>query len=351
MTDGPLPNDAAIRRVLRCYPSIANDVSIGTLTGGLINQTYAVGVDHILQRVHSIFPAQVHANIDAITRRAQSRGLTTLTLVPALDGSLYVGDHGSPRYGGLWRIMTRLPGETLHTIPSPKHARSAAKLVGQWHRALEGLVHSFVGMRSGVHDFARHRAALLNTLRTHHEHPAFDAVAELAGSLVTASQAIPQRNKLATILGHGDLKTSNILFSGHEATALIDLDTAGPIALDHELGDAWRSWCNTADEDDLEASFDLKIFAASVAGYYAGLGAVPEHSVRRELLYSVERISLELAMRFATDALLESYFGWKPEKFPSASAHNFVRARSQWTLHQRCIESRSARAQILDVSP
>ena len=43
-------------------------------------------------------------------------------------------------------------------------------------------------------------------------------------------------------------------------------------------------------------------------------------------------ITVELAARFAADALAESYFGWDSERFGSAGEHNHVRARSQLGL-------------------
>ena len=41
----------------------------------------------------------------------------------------------------------------------------------------------------------------------------------------------------------------------------------------------------------------------------------------------------ELAARFATDALNESYFGWNRDAFPDRSTHNQVRAAGQLELH------------------
>ena len=43
---------------------------------------------------------------------------------------------------------------------------------------------------------------------------------------------------------------------------------------------------------------------------------------------------LELAARFCTDALTESYFAWNPDKFTSHSEHNRVRAQGQLSLYR-----------------
>jgi hypothetical protein len=43
-------------------------------------------------------------------------------------------------------------------------------------------------------------------------------------------------------------------------------------------------------------------------------------------------ISVELAARFCTDALRESYFGWNRTRYESASAHNQARTRGMLQL-------------------
>jgi Ser/Thr protein kinase RdoA (MazF antagonist) len=156
---------------------------------------------------------------------------------------------------------------------------------------------------------------------------------------------------------HGDLKLNNILFAGatspacEQALCLIDLDTVGPMALAHELGDAWRSWCNRSPEDVQAARFDLEIFRASFKGYRDGLGRALDADERRACLHGVEWISLELAMRFAADALRESYFGWSAERYPGRGEHNLARAQGQWALHQAVCATREERARILEIHP
>ena len=44
-----------------------------------------------------------------------------------------------------------------------------------------------------------------------------------------------------------------------------------------------------------------------------------------------ERIALELAARFARDAMEERYFGWDP-KFGTRGEHNLLRAKGQYSL-------------------
>ena len=143
----------------------------------------------------------------------------------------------------------------------------------------------------------------------------------------TSANTLPMR------IVHGDLKVSNVRFAGRDAVALIDLDTVSRGPLDAELGDAFRSWCNPAAEDDPAPVFALDLFAAAVEGYAAGGGRHgPTDDEWASIVPGVERITLELSARFAVDALEERYFGWDATRFATRGEHNLVRATNQLAL-------------------
>ena len=114
-----------------------------------------------------------------------------------------------------------------------------------------------------------------------------------------------------------------------------------------ELGDAWRSWCNPAGEDDPEGvAFSVEHFEASATAFLAE--GPPLHAAERAgLAPSVERICLELAARFCADAINNAYFREDRTRFPQAGAHNLHRARCQVALAQRAHEARAACERIL----
>jgi hypothetical protein len=95
------------------------------------------------------------------------------------------------------------------------------------------------------------------------------------------------------------------------------------------------------------AAFDLELFAASLAGYRRACGRAFDDDERRALLLAVEWISLELAARFAADALHERYFGWDAARFAGRGEHNLVRAQGQWSLHRALVASRDERERLL----
>ena len=345
-------------RVLAFYPAYAGG-SVAAFGGGLVNRTFLVTAGPkraVLQQVNAVFSPVIHRNIQAVTERLAAEGMVTPRLVPAADGALFVE---LPAGGGaaareVWRMMTHVDGVSFDVVVGPAQARAAGRLVGRFHRATDGLSHRFEGMRAGVHDSAAHLARLRAAVTAHAGHRLASEVAPLAAAIDAAGAALPPLPRLPDRVCHGDPKFNNVLFAGsappaaEEAVCLVDLDTVGPMQLAHELGDAWRSWCNRAGEDRPQAELDLDVFAASAEGYLTGLGRALTVEERRALVLGVEWVSLELAARFAADALEERYFRWDPRRFASRADHNLVRAQGQWSLHQAMVAARPARERTLN---
>jgi len=296
-------------QVFAAYPQLDRPHAI-PITRGLINETFFVTegaaqdpeqARFILQRVNPIFAPGVHENIQAVTAHLTDKGIETPRLIPTNDGRLFLDLEDA----GRWRLITRIAGESFDRVASKEQARAAGALVARFHGALAGQIRA-----------------------------AFDAWEDLGD--------LPLRP------AHGDLKFNNILFRGEEEpVALIDLDTLSALPLHIELGDAWRSWCNRGGEDEADVQLDLDIFESSLAGY---LGALPFSlgtEERRSLAFGIERLSLELATRFAADALQESYFSWDAERFERAGAHNLQRARCQWSLYEQALATRAQRLSLL----
>jgi Ser/Thr protein kinase RdoA (MazF antagonist) len=348
--------DPTQQQVLAHYPGWEG-AAVTPLQGGLINRTFLLtrrDAHAVLQRVSTIFSPRIHENIEAVTRRLVDVGMTTPRLVQTRDDKLFVGGTDADAGGGVWRLLTHVDGVSFDAVTSARQARGAGTLIARFHRALDGLSHDFVGLRAGVHDTPRHLARLDEAVATLPAHRLAGDVRLLAQAIQASAATLPVLPDLPPRICHGDLKFSNVLFADHEppaselAVCLIDLDTVGPLSLAYELGDAWRSWCNPAGEDVPVARLDLEVFQASLTGYREGWGRPLDADTRRGLLLGVEWVSLELAARFAADALLESYFGWDANRFASRGEHNLVRARGQWSLHEALVTTRAERAQMLE---
>jgi Ser/Thr protein kinase RdoA (MazF antagonist) len=319
---------------------------------GLIHDSFTVcdgGAEYVLQRVSPIFAPGIHANIHAVTERLHQRGLATLRLVPTRAGALYA-ELGA---GGRWRLVTRVPGVVFDVCESPAQARAAGALVARFHGALADLPHAFEPLGIPYHDTAAYLAALAAVVESRRDHPLWRDVAELAAVILPAARDDAGLVGLPARVVHGDLKFNNVLFAGagpgarEQAVALIDLDTLSRMPLWVDLGDAFRSWCNRRGEDSAEAELDLALFAAAAEGWLSALAFPLAPGERESLALGLERIALELAARFACDALEESYFRWDPERFASRGEHNLLRARGQLSLWRQARATRGERLRAL----
>jgi Ser/Thr protein kinase RdoA (MazF antagonist) len=349
----PVDDEDLIReRVLPHYPGWG-EAAISPLLGGLINRTLLLEREDaraVLQKVSPVFSPRIHQNIAAVTARLAEAGIQTPRLVPTRAGTLFIEGEDL----GVWRMLTHMGGVGFDAVADARQARSASVLIARFHRALDGLRHEFVGLRHDVHDTPVHLRRLAEAAVTHSQHRLAREVRALADGIAAGAEALPVLPVLGPRVCHGDLKFSNILFADQEppasqrAVCLIDLDTLAPLSLAFELGDAWRSWCNRAGEDMPGARLDLEVLRASVEGYREGLGHRLDAETRRALVVGIEWVSLELAARFAADALLEAYFGWDAHRFPGRGEHNLVRARGQWSLHLALVATRDAREATIE---
>ena len=310
------------------------------LTGGLINHSFVVGDPPVavIQRLHPVFGPTVNLDIEAVTEHLAAKGLVTPLLLRTALGEAWVEDEG------IWRALSWVPGITHHKLRDTGLALEAGRLVAHWHRATRDLDHPFAFSRPLAHDIAHHMAVLEAALGEHPEHPLADEVEALGQSIAGAYEELGAWDREQVGVTHGDLKISNLRFDEQgRGVCLLDLDTMGRGPLSLELGDAWRSWCNPASEDATETRFDLTLFEASARGYLE-VNAVDSVEA---LPAGVERICVELAARFAADALSESYFGWDPARFPSRGHHNLLRARGQFALSRSVHDQRDAMLAIL----
>lgn len=304
--------------------------SLARAPSGLINPTwYARSTQAaalVLQRVNPIFPVEVNVDIAAVTAHLAAKGLLTPRLVPAGNGSLWIEHEGA-----VWRVLTRIDGVCRDALESAAQGRSAGRLVAEFHRAVSDLDHAFRNRRPGVHDTSRHLNALRSALAEHGTHRHFEAIAPLAERVLALAEGLPPLPAGGDRVVHGDLKISNLLFAhdSDRAICLIDLDTLARMPIALELGDALRSWCNPAAEDAGNARFVRSLFDAAVTGYAEAANGLLAPAEWSAIPLGTLTISVELAARFCTDALRESYFGWNRERYESASAHNQARARGQ----------------------
>lgn len=301
---------------------------------GWINQTYVVerdGERAILQRLHPVFGAEVHHDIEAVTRHLASKGLLTPRLRPTRDGRLWV----EAEDGGVWRSFTFIEGRTVDRLDDAAHARAAGAAAARFHRALADLDHAFRFRRPGAHDTHLYLTKLEEALDAYPEHPRRGEARAAAEAVLRAGQAVEVARGLPERVVHGDLKATNLRFDRSDppaVRAVIDLDTLAHGELQAELGDALRSWCNPGREAGRGAGFGEPLFAAAVEGYASVAAGWIEPEERAAIVAGVIRIATELAARFALDVFEDRYFGFDRSRYASRMEHNLARVRGQLRL-------------------
>lgn len=303
---------------------------------GLINHTWLVGepTRYVVQRVNPLFAPSVHDDIEAVTAHVEAQGLRTPRLVRTDGGALCAVAED----GAAWRVLTFVPGVTVHKMDGPPRAQAAGALVAQFHRAVDSLAWTYRHVRPGAHDTALHMQRLEGAVREGPALPVAEGILELW-------RQWPGRLDLPLRHAHGDLKLSNLRFDeAGRGLCLLDLDTLSLQPIDVELGDAWRSWCNPVGEDGTDTRLDLELLRAAVAGYRSVRSLTAEEG--EGLILAVERISLELASRFCRDVVEDNYFGWNASRFPSRAAHNLHRAQGQLNLARSAHAQRAAIAAL-----
>lgn len=304
----------------------------------LINSTFVAQIPGstervVLQRLHPVFGPRVNEDIEALTLHLHAKGMDTPRLLKTGDGNLWVTANDESN-GEIWRAQTFVEGLTKHKDCSPAALQSAAQLLARFHSETMDFNHQFVHSRP-LHDTParlEQLAAALNSPSASHDTQAQN----LGASILRQAERIRvEFSSLPRRVIHGDPKISNLLFWPDEperARCLIDLDTVGRGPLAVELGDALRSWTNPAGEDVAQASVQVDLFAAAVEGYrmarHSSIGADELAS----FVDGLETISLELACRYATDVIVDEYFGWDKERFASRREHNILRAQGQLAL-------------------
>lgn len=307
----------------------------------------------ILQRVNRcVFPkpeaimhnlrqltAHVHPKLEAGADKAD-RVWQMPQIVPTRDGKDFFVDEK----GELWRVITKIASATaFDEAQGAEHAAECGAVLGHFHWLVSDLdPATMIDPLPGFHITPGYLAKYDATLKSEPQAErrlgaSMEArrmamfIEERRGFAATLQKALGD-GELTLRMMHGDPKVNNIMiddFTG-KGTAMIDLDTVSPGLIHYDFGDALRSICNHAGEDEQNLSkvvFDLDLCAAFCKGYMAHARAFLTDADRRYLYDAVRLITFELGLRFFQDYLAGSvYFKIQhPEQ-------NLNRARVQFRL-------------------
>lgn len=308
----------------------------------------------ILQRVNrNVFPQPeaIMSNMHAVTKHCHAkleddaakgrddRVWQMPRIVPTKDGRDFVTDER----GEVWRVITRImSARAFDVAQGPEHAMECGAALGHFHYLVSDMdPAAVVDPLPGFHVTSGYLAAYDGTLKTASakelltssmEAKRLAKFVEERRALAVCLEEAQARGELRRRMFHGDPKVNNIMIDDvtGKGTAMIDLDTVSPGLVHMDFGDALRSICNPAGEEETNLSkvvFDEDLCAAFCKGYMHEAGAFLTDADRAYLYESIRLMTFELGLRFFQDYLAGNvYFKTKtPEQ-------NLNRARVQFRL-------------------
>jgi len=336
--------------------------SVEPLGAGLINDTFVVVADdarYVLQRINDRifpYPERIMDNLLVLMQHLAHLPVGDIQiprLVPASEGSACLRGVD----GGIWRMMTFVPGaRVLTAIDHADQAREVGRVLGRFHWVLReldptALAVTLPGFHSTPGYLERFRTALGNAEsagRPPEVSHLADFIAAREGRVGVLEEA-RQDGRLRPRVTHGDPKLDNFLFDekGRQAISLVDLDTVQPGLIQHDIADCLRSCCNRQGETARaggEVRFDLGICRSLLTAFSEQTRGLLGPSEVEPLYEAVGLVPFELGLRFLTDHLEgDRYFRVR------APGENLRKAQVQFAL-VRDIEQqeRSIRAIIRD---
>ena len=314
---------------------------LSPLGSGHINETFLVDTNagrFVLQGINSdIFPDAVSLmeNFSAVTAHLLSKGVTTLELIPTVDGvsfHLDAEDHA-------WRLVRYIENSRSATVPpTPLQAHSAAEAFGEFSRHLFDLpqpnLHEVI---PGFHDTPRRLHDFLGAIEVDPERRAdcandeIEAILEKRDWCTVITEAMAEGSVPERIV-HNDAKIDNVLFDikTGEVVCVVDLDTVMAGSILHDFGDLVRSAATTAAEDATNLSrvtLSQDIIERLTAGFLRGCGDMLTSREHELISVAGKLAAYEQAMRFLTDHLLGD-----PYYRITRPGHNLDRARNQLRL-------------------
>lgn len=320
------------------------------LASGHINDTYLIKTTEntyfILQKINQgVFkdvPGLINNKVN-VSKHIQEkfshlseseRSRKVLSFIETLKGeSFFYG-----KSGGYWNMMVYITDSVTHeTVKNEEVAYEGGKLLG-----------NFLNLTS---DFDQTK--LTEVIPKFHDIPfrfsQFDEALKSASSERVSKaeniikkvqnlkdemhvlQNLKESGEIKLRVTHNDTKISNILFdANNKGLCVIDLDTVMPGIVHYDFGDAIRTICNTAAEDEKNldlVSFNIDYYKAYVKGFLEEMRSSLSPIEIKYLPLAAKTMIFIIGLRFITDYLNGDIY------FKTAyDEHNLNRAKNQFKL-------------------
>ena len=339
-----------IKSIFSEFDHKSNYVSHSELNSGHINDTFFVkstgNKNYILQRInHNIFkdvPGLVnnkvltsnHIRSKYPTLSEDELSKKVLCFVKTKDTGFYY----LKKDGNFWNVMVFIDDSITHEIVVDKEiAYEGGKLLGEFLNHTSDFDSSqLIDVIPNFHDmsfrYKQYASSIQSALNSRLKKAAkyIKVVADLKDEMHIL-QELKRAGKIPVRVTHNDTKISNSLFDkDNKGICMIDTDTVMPGIIHYDFGDAIRTICNTAAEDEKDLSkveFNLEYYKAYEKGFLEKTKDSLSPISLKYLPLAVKTMIFIMGIRFLTDYLNNDiYYKTNYEE------HNLDRAKNQFKL-------------------
>lgn len=346
------------------FEHIAKFLSYEVLASGHINDTYLIRTTKkpyfVLQRVnHMVFKDVVGliSNKVKVSKHLQKKMAYlsenelkrhVLSFVKTNREEYYYIDED----GNYWNMMIYIDDSmTYETVNNEEIAYEGGKLFGQFLNLTSDfeatkLVEVIPNFHNMSFRYTQFEDALL-VASTQRLEQAKSCIKMVQDSKVEMHiiQNLKDSGEIKLRVTHNDTKISNALFDlNNKGLCVIDTDTVMPGIVHYDFGDAIRTICNSAAEDEKNldlVNFNLVFYKAYVKGFQEEMKSALSPIEIKYLPLGAKTMIFIMAIRFLTDFLNGDIY-YKTD-YPE---HNLDRAKNQFKL----IESFSEKFKEMEIS-
>lgn len=334
------------------------------LASGHINDTYLIKTKKkpffVLQRInHGVFKdvpglinnkvavsSHIQEKLKDLSKKKRKRRV--LAFAKTNSGESYHKDEE----GNYWNLMYFIDGSlTFETVNDEGIAYEGGRLMGQFLTLTSDFdVSKLIEVIPRFHDMSFRYMQFEESLkiatkdRLENAKEQIQLVKDLKAEMHII-QGLKESGVIKTRVTHNDTKISNILFNKkNKGLCVIDTDTVMPGIVHYDFGDAIRTICNTAAEDETNldlVEFKMEYYKVYTEGFLKKIGPFLSPIELKYLPLGAKTMIFIMALRFLTDYLNGDVY--YKTKYPE---HNFDRAKNQFKL----IKSFSERINTIDAN-
>ena len=328
----------------------SNYVSHSKLNSGHINDTFLVKTkgtkNYILQRINqTVFKdvpglvnnkvlTSLHLKSKYPTLSEEELSNKVLSFVKLKSTDFYYFKKG----GAYWNMMIFIDNSITHEIVKNQEiAYEGGKLLGEFLNNTADFDSSqLIDVIPNFHDMSfRYKQYALSIQsasksRLKKVEKYISIISELKEEMHIL-QNLKESGEIPVRVTHNDTKISNSLFDkNNKGICMIDTDTVMPGIIHYDFGDAIRTICNTAAEDETDLSkveFNLEYYKAYEKGFLEKSKDSISALDLKHLPLAAKTMIFIMALRFLTDYLNgDTYYKTKYLE------HNLDRAKNQFKL-------------------